>query len=54
MEEVKAKWIEPLKDLIGRINQNFGYYFSTMKCAGEVDLAIPNNPVSFCWFYFIL
>ena len=46
VEQVKAEWLDPLKDLIGRINDNFAYYFSTMKCAGEVDLSIPDNPVS--------
>ena len=46
IEETKLKWLEPLKELISRINKNFAYFFNCLKCAGEVDLNIPDNPVS--------
>ena len=43
---VKQRWIEPVKELIGRISRNFSQYFAAMKCAGEVDVSVPDNPVS--------
>ncbi len=46
IEEVKAAWLGPLKELLDRINDNFSYFFTCMKCAGEVDLKVPENPVS--------
>ena len=46
IEKIKTRWIDPIKDLIARINENFSFYFSSMKCAGEVDLSVPENPVS--------
>jgi len=42
---VKERWIEPVKQLIGRISRNFSQYFAAMKCAGEVDVSVPDNPV---------
>jgi len=45
MEEAKTGWLTPLRELIGEINKNFAYYFKCMKCAGEVDLDVPENPV---------
>jgi len=48
---VKHRWIEPVKELIGRINRNFSAYFAAMKCAGEVDISVPDNPVCTpAWF----
>jgi chromosome segregation ATPase len=46
IDQVKRRWIEPLQELIARINKNFAYFFRCLKCAGEVDLDIPENPVS--------
>ena len=46
VEEIKAQWLGPLQDLIQRIDKNFSHFFSNMKCAGEVDLNVPENPVS--------
>ena len=43
--QVKQQWMEPLQALISRINHSFSFFFKTMKCAGEVDLHIPENPV---------
>ena len=37
--------METLQDLIRRINKSFSFFFKSMKCAGEVDLHIPENPV---------
>lgn len=42
---VKQRWLEQVKTLIGRISRNFSQYFAAMKCAGEVDVSIPDNPV---------
>ena len=42
---VKQRWLEPVKELVGRISRNFSQYFAAMKCAGEVDVSIPDNPV---------
>jgi len=43
---VRQRWLEPLQDIIGQINTNFSAYFAAMKCAGEVSLSKPSNPVS--------
>jgi len=45
--EVKKRWLEPVKKLIGQISANFSQYFALMKCAGEVDVSVPDHPVSF-------
>ena len=45
ISEIKGQWLDPLKELIGCINENFGRFFHSMKCAGEVDLNVPENPV---------
>lgn len=44
IEKAKKDWLEPLQNLIEKINENFSYFFSCMNCAGEVDLNIPDNP----------
>ena len=46
IEEIKRQWLDPLRELMEKINENFGYFFSCMKCAGEVDLSVPANEVS--------
>ena len=43
---IKTQWIEPLQELLSQINDNFGRFFQSMNCAGEVDLNIPDNAVS--------
>ncbi|CAI9735468.1 Hypothetical predicted protein [Octopus vulgaris] len=43
----KKQWLEPLTRLIGHINENFSEYFSSMDCAGEVDLLVPDNKEDF-------
>ena len=43
IEKAKKDWLEPLQNLIEKINENFSYFFSCMNCAGEVDLNIPDN-----------
>lgn len=42
-ENIKQEWLPPLQELISKINNNFSHFFSSMKCAGEVDLNIPEN-----------
>ncbi|ESP05608.1 hypothetical protein LOTGIDRAFT_102434, partial [Lottia gigantea] len=44
VNRAKEEWLGPLQQLIARINKNFSYFFQCMKCAGEVELAIPENP----------
>ncbi|XP_063435345.1 structural maintenance of chromosomes protein 5-like [Mytilus trossulus] len=44
VEKAKTEWLEPLRALIERINENFSYFFTCMKCAGEIDLNVPDNP----------
>lgn len=43
IEQAKQQWIKPLKELMNRINTSFSYFFSCMKCAGEVDLHVPEK-----------
>lgn len=38
IEKEKAAWLNPLQDLIGTVNRNFGRFFANMGCAGEVQL----------------
>lgn len=47
LEDAKAKWLDPLRELIAKINDNFGQFFSAMNCSGEVDLHVPENPDQF-------
>ena len=49
IEEAKDHWLEPLQGLIAKINKSFSYFFSRLKCAGEVDLHIPDNRVCCCF-----
>ncbi|KAL3866036.1 hypothetical protein ACJMK2_043377 [Sinanodonta woodiana] len=44
IEEAKAHWIQPLQELISRINDSFSHFMKCLKCAGEVDLSVPENP----------
>ncbi|KAK3581703.1 hypothetical protein CHS0354_031101 [Potamilus streckersoni] len=44
IEEAKAHWIQPLKQLISRINDSFSHFMKCLKCAGEVDLSVPGDP----------
>lgn len=38
MEKLKGVFLPPLLDLVSRINNSFGRYYASMKCAGEVCL----------------
>ncbi|XP_044302315.1 structural maintenance of chromosomes protein 5 isoform X3 [Varanus komodoensis] len=38
ISEVKERWLNPLKQLVDKINEKFSSFFSSMQCAGEVDL----------------
>ncbi|XP_052276673.1 structural maintenance of chromosomes protein 5-like [Dreissena polymorpha] len=44
IEEAKAHWIGPLQELIEKINTKFSFFFQCLKCVGEVDLHVPDNP----------
>ncbi|XP_019586163.1 structural maintenance of chromosomes protein 5 isoform X1 [Rhinolophus sinicus] len=43
ISQVKERWLNPLKELVGKINEKFSSFFSSMQCAGEVDLHIENE-----------
>ncbi|XP_060093430.1 structural maintenance of chromosomes protein 5 [Heteronotia binoei] len=43
ISQVKEKWLNPLKQLVDRINDKFSSFFSSMQCAGEVDLHTENE-----------
>ena len=45
IEDAKKEWLDPLQELIGRINRSFGHFFNAIKCVGEVGLNVPENPV---------
>uniref|UniRef100_A0A1X7T305 Structural maintenance of chromosomes protein 5 n=1 Tax=Amphimedon queenslandica TaxID=400682 RepID=A0A1X7T305_AMPQE len=38
IEELKNRWLEPLIEMIKKINEKFSKFFRDMKCVGEVDL----------------
>ena len=40
---MKERWLNPLKELVEKINEKFSYFFSSMQCAGEVDLHTENE-----------
>ena len=50
IEDIKTRWIDPLQELISKINKNFSSFFKSMQCAGEVDLHVPENPVRYSFF----
>ncbi|KAF6127311.1 structural maintenance of chromosomes 5 [Phyllostomus discolor] len=41
--QVKERWLNPLKELVEKINEKFSHFFSSMQCAGEVDLHTENE-----------
>ncbi|XP_069430200.1 structural maintenance of chromosomes protein 5 isoform X4 [Ovis canadensis] len=43
ISQVKERWLNPLKELVEKINEKFSYFFSSMQCAGEVDLHTENE-----------
>ncbi|NXJ63296.1 SMC5 protein, partial [Rostratula benghalensis] len=43
ISQVKERWLSPLKKLIEQINEKFSNFFSSMQCAGEVDLHVENE-----------
>ncbi|CAL8323354.1 unnamed protein product [Merluccius merluccius] len=38
ISEAKERWLNPLRQLIGQINEKFSDFFRSMQCVGEVDL----------------
>ncbi|KAG5329555.1 SMC5 protein, partial [Acromyrmex charruanus] len=44
---LKEKWLQPLQQLIEKINANFSSYFFAMDCAGEVTLSHGENILDF-------
>lgn len=44
IKQLEAKWIEPLQELIEKINKKFSESFKLMNCGGEVSLSASENP----------
>lgn len=42
---MKERWLNPLKELVEKINEKFSNFFSSMQCAGEVDLHTENEVI---------
>ncbi|XP_058792958.1 structural maintenance of chromosomes protein 5 [Phymastichus coffea] len=47
IDQVKQKWLPMLNELVEKINRNFSYCFTKMKCAGEVSLIDGGTPMDF-------
>ncbi|XP_027953031.1 structural maintenance of chromosomes protein 5-like isoform X1 [Eumetopias jubatus] len=45
ISQVKERWLNPLKELVEKINEKFSNFFSSMQCAGEVDLHTENEVI---------
>ncbi|KAM5261465.1 structural maintenance of chromosomes protein 5 isoform 3-T3 [Hipposideros larvatus] len=43
ISQVKERWLNPLKEMVEKINEKFSRFFSSMQCAGEVVLHIENE-----------
>ncbi|XP_007441975.1 structural maintenance of chromosomes protein 5 isoform X1 [Python bivittatus] len=43
ISQVKERWLNPLKQMVDQINEKFSSFFSSMQCAGEVDLHTENE-----------
>ncbi|XP_068408421.1 structural maintenance of chromosomes protein 5 isoform X3 [Eschrichtius robustus] len=43
ISQVKERWLNPLKELVEKINEKFSNFFSSMQCAGEIDLHTENE-----------
>ncbi|KAE8633069.1 hypothetical protein XENTR_v10001765 [Xenopus tropicalis] len=43
ISQVKEKWLNPLRQLVEKINDQFSSFFSSMQCVGEVDLHTENE-----------
>ncbi|MEE6459332.1 hypothetical protein FKM82_000599 [Ascaphus truei] len=43
ISQVKERWLNPLKHLVEKINENFSSFFRSMQCVGEVDLHTENE-----------
>jgi len=54
ISQLRDSWLPPLQEIIDKVNQQFSSYFRQMKCAGEVTLRVPPNPVSEPLLYSII
>ncbi|KAF8363481.1 smc-5 [Pristionchus pacificus] len=43
MEEDIDKWLEPVNEIIAKINKNYGAFFERLGCTGEIDLDKPED-----------
>ncbi|XP_032068719.1 structural maintenance of chromosomes protein 5 isoform X1 [Thamnophis elegans] len=43
ISQVKERWLNPLKKMVDQINEKFSSFFSSMHCAGEIDLHKENE-----------
>ena len=42
---LRDEWLQPLGELIGKINRSYGDFFARLDCAGEVSLLKPEVEV---------
>lgn len=49
--QVKERWLNPLKELVEKINEKFSNFFSSMQCAGEVDLHTENEVIALRMYF---
>lgn len=40
-------WLNPLNELIHKINDNYSSFFERLGCAGNIELKIPDDKVIF-------
>lgn len=45
MNDLKVTWLQSLEELLNRVNVNFGKFFASMRCVGEVSLDKGENEV---------
>ena len=45
ISQLKESWLPPLQQIIDKINKKFAEFFRQIKCAGEIVLKIPADPV---------
>ncbi|GMS84329.1 hypothetical protein PENTCL1PPCAC_6504, partial [Pristionchus entomophagus] len=43
LEEEIEKWLEPVNQIVGKINKNYGAFFERLGCDGEIDLDKPDD-----------
>ena len=47
----RHRWLDPLKSLIGRVDEKFSTFFRDMGCAGEISLLEDKDNVRYYTVY---